>query len=108
VLATLRGLRVAIIEQGEWGGTCLNRGCVPKKAWYHGARLIAASRGFAARGIAGTLSGDLAQAWRHQRMVVAQVRASYLDYLKRLGVSCYAGRAPLRAAGTSSASASSV
>lgn len=86
VLAALRGLKVAIIEKGEWGGTCLNRGCVPKKAWYESARLVAASRGFAARGIAGTLAGDLAQAWRHQREVVAQVRASYADYLRRLGV----------------------
>jgi dihydrolipoamide dehydrogenase len=92
VLAALRGLRVAIIEQGQWG-TCLNRGCVPKTAWYHGARVIAASRGFAERGIAGALTGDLAQAWRHQRAVVTQVQTSYMDYLKRLGVSRYTGSA---------------
>lgn len=93
VLAALRGLKVAIIEKGAWGGTCLNRGCVPKKAWYESARLVAASRGFTARGIAGTLAGDLAQAWGHQREVVAQVRASYTDYLKRLGVRLIEGAA---------------
>ncbi len=97
VLGALRGLKVAIIEQGVWGGTCLNRGCVPKKAWYSTARLVAASSGFAARGISGKLIPDLAQAWRHQRGVVDAVRASYVDYLERLGVCALTGRATLRA-----------
>ena len=30
VLAALRGLKVVLIEKHTWGGTCLNRGCVPK------------------------------------------------------------------------------
>ncbi|MEK6592789.1 MAG: NAD(P)/FAD-dependent oxidoreductase [Pseudomonadota bacterium] len=93
VLAALRGLKVVIVEKGDWGGCCLNRGCVPKKAWYHSARLVAASRGHAARGIEGALHGDLAQAWRHQHAVVASVRESYVDYLKRLGVTLLQGAA---------------
>lgn len=99
VLAALRGLKVAIIEKREWGGCCLNRGCVPKKAWYHSARAIAASRGFAARGIDGELRCDLARAWRHQHAIVAQVRSSYVDYLKRLGVRPIEGEARLADAG---------
>jgi dihydrolipoamide dehydrogenase len=43
------------------------------------------------------LTPDLAQAWRHQRGVVEAVRASYVDYLERLGVSALTGRATLRA-----------
>lgn len=93
VLGALRGLKVAIIEKEQWGGCCLNRGCVPKKAWYHSARLVAASRGHAERGISGVLHGDLAQAWRHQHGVVASVRASYVDYLRRLGVTLLQGAA---------------
>ncbi|MEX0848086.1 MAG: dihydrolipoyl dehydrogenase [Ilumatobacteraceae bacterium] len=31
--ATSAGLRVALIEKGELGGTCLNRGCIPAKAF---------------------------------------------------------------------------
>ncbi|MFN7087678.1 MAG: dihydrolipoyl dehydrogenase family protein [Burkholderiales bacterium] len=93
VLAALRGLKVAIVEKYQWGGCCLNRGCVPKKAWYHSARLIAASRDFAARGIHGPLQGDLTGAWRHQREVVLKVRASYTDYLARLGVATVQGAA---------------
>ncbi len=29
--AARRGLSVAIVEQGPFGGTCLNRGCIPSK-----------------------------------------------------------------------------
>ncbi|MEN9506382.1 MAG: hypothetical protein RI958_2308 [Actinomycetota bacterium] len=31
--ATSAGLRVAVVEKGEIGGTCLNRGCIPAKAY---------------------------------------------------------------------------
>lgn len=33
------GLRTALIESGELGGTCLNRGCIPTKALLHGAEV---------------------------------------------------------------------
>jgi dihydrolipoamide dehydrogenase len=32
ILASQKGLSVAIIEKGDLGGTCLNRGCIPTKA----------------------------------------------------------------------------
>lgn len=31
------GVKVAIIEQGAWGGTCVNVGCVPKKVMFNAA-----------------------------------------------------------------------
>jgi dihydrolipoamide dehydrogenase len=86
VLAAQRGLSVAIVERDAWGGACLNRGCVPKKAWYHTARIALDSAGFTRRGLSGALRPDLGAAWRFQREVVATVRASYVDYLHRLGV----------------------
>ncbi|MCX7892036.1 MAG: NAD(P)/FAD-dependent oxidoreductase [Burkholderiales bacterium] len=98
VLGALRGLAVAIVERGVWGGTCLNRGCVPKKDWYHTARLVAGNRRYAARGLRGQLEPDLDAAWRHQRTVVETVRASYVDYLRRLGVRAFAGEARFVAA----------
>lgn len=93
VLAALRGLSVAIVEKGVWGGTCLNRGCVPKKAWHASAMLVAQSAGHAARGVKGELTGDLAAAWDHQHRVVATVRESYVDYMKRLGIVALTGAA---------------
>ncbi|APZ43928.1 dihydrolipoyl dehydrogenase family protein [Acidihalobacter ferrooxydans] len=92
-LAALRGLHVAIIERADWGGCCLNRGCVPKKTWHHTARLIAASRDFAERGIQGTLSANMNAAWQHQEKVVASVQESYVDYMHRLKIATFAGSA---------------
>ena len=31
--ATSAGLNVAVVEKGSMGGTCLNRGCIPAKAF---------------------------------------------------------------------------
>ena len=93
VLAALRGRKTVIAEQATWGGCCLNRGCVPKKDWYHSARLLAAADQFAGRGIDGSVHGDLAQAWRHQHRVVKTVRDSYQSYLKRLGIVAVTGHA---------------
>jgi len=93
VLAALRGRKTLIVEKAAWGGCCLNRGCVPKKDWYHSARLLASARHFAGRGIDGNVRGDLAQAWRHQHEVVKTVRDGYQSYLKRLGVVALTGQA---------------
>jgi len=86
VLAAQRRWRVAIVERDAWGGACLNRGCVPKKAWYRSAKLAAAAAGLAARGLRGALEPDIGAAWNFQRAVSATVRTSYVDYLERLGV----------------------
>src|SRR5574340_1587360 len=100
VLAAQRGLRVAVIEGGTWGGTCLNRGCVPKKAWHHQAQLLFSLRRLAGRGLGGDTAPRIDEAWRHQRGVVEQVRASYLDLLSRLGVTAYSGHARFDAPNT--------
>ncbi|NIR29304.1 MAG: NAD(P)/FAD-dependent oxidoreductase [Gammaproteobacteria bacterium] len=95
IMGALRGLAVAIVERGQWGGCCLNRGCVPKKDWYHSARLIAGDADLRARGIDGRLRGDLARAWSHQRGVVERVRASYVDYMRRLKITVVEGHGRL-------------
>ena len=44
--------RVAIIERGEFGGTCLNRGCIPSKMLVHVADVAQATRHAGRLGIA--------------------------------------------------------
>ena len=39
IRAAQLGLRVAVIEKGLIGGTCLNRGCIPTKSMIHSAHL---------------------------------------------------------------------
>ena len=38
--AAQQGFKVAIIEKGRLGGTCLNRGCIPSKLLIHSADII--------------------------------------------------------------------
>lgn len=40
IRAAQLGLSVAVIEQGELGGTCLNVGCIPTKAWVQSAHAV--------------------------------------------------------------------
>ncbi len=69
------GARVALIEQGRLGGTCVNVGCVPKKVMWNAASLghgldDARDYGFA-------LPGEIAHDWR-------QLRAKRDAYVRRL------------------------
>jgi len=93
ILGSLRGLKVAIIEKADWGGCCLNRGCVPKKDWYHSAKLVAAQRHFTGRGIEGKLTASMDKAWDHQETVVETVQQSYVDYMKHLKITAIQGAA---------------
>jgi len=38
--AANRGLSVAVVEHGPFGGTCLNRGCIPSKMLIHSADVM--------------------------------------------------------------------
>ena len=45
------GLKTALIEARELGGTCLNRGCIPTKALLHGAEVYAEAKEGSAFGL---------------------------------------------------------
>ncbi len=45
------GLKTALVEARELGGTCLNRGCIPTKALLHGAELYAEAKAGSAFGL---------------------------------------------------------
>ncbi len=45
------GLKVALIEEGELGGVCLNRGCIPTKALYSATKLLERAEDAQAMGI---------------------------------------------------------
>jgi dihydrolipoamide dehydrogenase len=51
------GKRVALIEKGKVGGTCLHRGCIPTKALLHAAEIADHTRDSAAVGIRATFEG---------------------------------------------------
>jgi glutathione reductase (NADPH) len=41
--AAKHGAKVALVEEGRLGGTCVNRGCVPKKIFYNAAQIAEAA-----------------------------------------------------------------
>ena len=51
----LADLRVAIVERGDFGGTCLNRGCIPSKMLVHVADVAEATRRAGRLGISARL-----------------------------------------------------
>jgi mycothione reductase len=51
------GWDVAIVEQGVFGGTCLNVGCIPTKMFVHTADVAATPAGSARLGVDETLDG---------------------------------------------------
>ena len=55
--AAALGLSVAIIEEGTFGGTCLNRGCIPSKMLIHCADVMDTIKSAPIFGIQATVQG---------------------------------------------------
>ena len=75
--ATSAGLRVALVERAELGGTCLNRGCIPAKAFLETAavhRHVAHSNEFGIESSAPVVNFATAQA-RKQKIVDGIVKS---------------------------------
>src|ERR1039457_1566179 len=68
------GKRVALIEKGKVGGTCLHRGCIPTKALLHAAEVADQARESASFGIRATLEGvDMAGVNAYKDKVVTRL-----------------------------------
>lgn len=86
ITAAHLGAKVALIEKGMPGGTCLNQGCIPKKTLVHLALLIEDVNALHGRGLTGKVSGDFHAAMAHKNSVVAGIRDNFNVWLKRLGI----------------------
>ena len=60
IRAAQLGAKVTIVERDSFGGTCLNRGCMPTKAMLHTSEIYEAATGSAGIGIIGK---DVAVDW---------------------------------------------
>ena len=75
IRASQRGLKTALIESQEMGGTCLNRGCIPSKALIANADILRKVRDSNKFGISvGTISFDYAAMKERKDGVVARIR----------------------------------
>ena len=64
--AAERGLSAAVVENGPFGGTCLNRGCIPSKMLIHCADIMETIRGAETFGIKASVQGVDWQAIIHR------------------------------------------
>jgi glutathione reductase (NADPH) len=95
--AAERGKRVAIVEADRVGGTCVLRGCVPKKLFVHAARYADAfedSVGFGWR--VDNLSFDWPTLTANVEADVSWLSGVYIRNLEKAGVEIVHGRAVLK------------
>ena len=93
-IASLAGARVAIAEEYRIGGTCVIRGCVPKKLLVYGAEF---AQGFAdAKGFGWTVGNavfDWATLRDNVQKEVTRLSGLYTTNLHKAGVTAYEERA---------------
>jgi len=88
------GMKVALVEKDQLGGTCLNTGCIPAKAFLRSARLCRQCREAAAYGVHVDGFGiDLPAVVERKNSIVAALAKGVDDLLSRAGVEVVGGRA---------------
>ena len=97
IKAAQLGGSVCLIEKGEWGGTCLNRGCIPTKTLFSVANLTTQVQEASTFGIhiGGEATIDYAQVLDHKASVIKQLTGGIAQLLKANGVDTFNGTATL-------------
>src|ERR1700759_4651964 len=86
------GKRVALIEKGKVGGTCLHPGCIPTKALLHAAEIADHTRDSAAFGVQATLQGiDMAGVNAYKDKVVTRLWKGLEGLIKSRKIDIVAG-----------------
>lgn len=93
------GLKTAIVEAGDMGGTCVNRGCIPSKALLAASgrvRELRDAHHLQTLGIQlGGVNFDRAAIAEHANNTVSKLRGDLTKSLQRLGVDTIEGWAKL-------------
>ena len=93
------GLRVAIVESRDMGGTCVNRGCVPSKALLAASgrvRELADAEHLAGFGIhAAPVRFERQKIADHANQLVATIRSNLTKTLERAGATILRGQGRL-------------
>ena len=93
-----RGLKVVLFEEKQFGGTCLNRGCVPTKYWAHAAELYRQVQGAARYGVkVEGVTFDYLAAKKSNQDIVAKLRAGLEQKLRQGAVTLIQERAYVKA-----------
>ena len=94
IRAAQLGLKVAIIEEKDFGGTCLNWGCIPTKSLLHSAEVYQTVLNSGRFGVhAGPVGFDYEEIAKRKDTVVRQLRSGVESLLKSNGCTMIKGRA---------------
>jgi dihydrolipoamide dehydrogenase len=97
IRASQLGGKVALIEGGEIGGTCVNRGCIPTKVWQRSAYLLHHIRRGAAFGLKVSVESlDFKAIVERKNGVAGDIRMGMEGLLANNGVEVVRGHAVLK------------
>ncbi|MBR0139566.1 MAG: dihydrolipoyl dehydrogenase [Firmicutes bacterium] len=99
------GLKTAVVEAREAGGTCLNRGCVPTKALLHVSELYTEAKKGGAIGVHAEPSFDLTQVFAYKDQVTQKMSQGIESLFKAAKVTLLRGKGRIEAQGRVSVTA---
>ena len=100
IKAAQLGLKTVVFEREALGGTCLNRGCIPTKAYLRAAHALEEARHWGVLGLTGEAPGfDFAAMTARKNAVVDQLKAGIAGLFKANGVTLVTGAARIVAPG---------
>ena len=101
LLAAKRGVDVVLIEAGPVGGTCLNEGCIPTKAFCKNAEVLDGLREAAVFGVTDLSYGfDFKTVVERKNVVVEQLRGGVEGLLGHKNITLVRGKASFKDAHT--------
>ena len=98
--AAKHGMKVAVVENREAGGTCLNRGCVPTKTLLHSSQVYYDIRNSEAAGItADAVTVNTSAIFAHKRAICEKLSACIESLFKGAKVDFLRGTGKILAPG---------
>ena len=95
IKAGQKGLKTALIEKSNFGGTCLNIGCIPTKTLIASAEVLHSARHAADFGV--EITGEIKPNWtkmlKRKEEVLEKLRGGIAGLLKAAGVTVFKGSA---------------
>lgn len=94
IRAAQLGARVALVEKNAVGGTCLNVGCIPTKAWVHSASVLKTAQHAGSFGVeTGPVSFNFGKAVDNKNKVVTGLVRGVTGLVKANGIDLFEGTA---------------
>ena len=96
IKAAKLGMKVAVIEKGELGGACLNRGCIPTKSLIHATELYRKMQHSEEYGIIhNEISYDMEKIFSYKDGVVEKLRKGIGQLFKTNNITLFTGLAKI-------------